>query len=243
MASKVDSNSMKQAVLLLIVTFILSFSSRALAAPKALVYNGAGACEENCAKAAYDIAAKAGFDPVYVGDDEADSKIFDSAAVWIQPGGHASLAMNVMSDTLKTNLKNFINNGGGYVGFCAGAFVATEKVGNTKVNGLGIIGGNTTLFGSGVDLKKFTWNGSERYLYWEGGPYFSNMPSTVEQIGAYPGGSSATVRTSYGKGRVYITGAHPEAPQQWKDYNRLNDPDGDDSDLVVQMLSWVTEAH
>ena len=243
MVAKVDLNSMKHAVFFLIATFILSFSSSALAAPKALVYNGAGACAENCAKAAYDIAAKAGFDPVYVGDDESDPKIFDSAAVWIQPGGHASLAMTSMADALKTNLKNFINQGGGYVGFCAGAFVATEMVGNTKVNGLGIIPGNTTLFGSGVDLKKFTWNGSERYLYWEGGPYFSNMPSSVEQIGAYPDGSSATVRTSYGKGRVYITGAHPEAPQQWKDYNRLNDPDGDDSDLVVQMLSWVTESH
>lgn len=234
---------MKKAFYWLIIACIFQFSSSALAAPKALVYNGSGACAENCSKAVFDIAQKAGLDPVYVGDNDTDPAIFEGAALWIQPGGHASAAMNAMSGALKTNIKNFINGGGGYVGFCAGAFVATEIVGSTKVAGLGIIPGNTKLFGSGVDMKKFNWNGSERYLYWEGGPFFYNMPASIEQIASYPDGSSASVRTTYGKGRVFLSGPHPEAPQQWKDYNNLVDPDGDDSDLVVQMIHWVTEAH
>ena len=51
------------------------------------------------------------------------------------------------------------------------------------------------------------------------------------------------MRTSYGKGRVWVTGLHPEAPQWWKDTSGYSDPDGDDSDIVVKMLQWVTEAH
>ena len=228
---------------IVVVSFILFFSSYALAAPKALVYNGEGACHEDCAKAVFDIAQKAGFDPVYVGDQDTDPNIFNGASVWIQPGGYASKAMSSMADSLKTNLKNFIKNGGGYVGFCAGAFVATELVGSTNNRGLGIISGNTKLYGSGVNIYKTTWQGSERYLYWEGGPYFRNMPTSVEQIGTYPNGASSAVRTSFGLGRVWVTGLHPEAPQWWKDKSGYADPDGDDSDLVINMLHWVTEAH
>lgn len=222
---------------------MVQFSSNALAAPKALVYNGAGACEEGCASAAFDSAAAAGFDPVYIGDANTDPRIFDGAAVWIQPGGHATQAMLAMSPQLKANLKNFIYHGGGYVGFCAGAFTATAKVGTTRTNGLGILPGRTVLYGSGVDLKKFTWNGSKRYLYWEGGPYFTSMPASVERISTYPNGALGAVRAAYGRGRVFVAGMHPEAPQSWKDYAGVEDPDGDDLDLVAQMIHWVTEAH
>ena len=85
--------------------------------------------------------------------------------------------------------------------------------------------------------------GSERYLYWEGGPYFRNMPSSVEQTGSYPNGTNAAIRTTFGKGRIWITGLHPEAPQWWKDDSKQADPDGDDRDIVASMLHWVTEAH
>ena len=231
---------MKKALYWFVLACVFQFSSSALAAPRALVYNGQGACAEGCAEAAFNMAVKAGFDASYVGDNETSSKIFDGAAVWIQPGGHASKAMSVMAPELKTNLKTFISNGGGYVGFCAGAFVATEYVGNTNMSGLGILPGKTRLFGSGADIKKYTWNGSERYLYWEGGPYFQNMPSEVEQIATYPNAAPAAVRTTFGKGRVYVAGMHPEAPQSWKDYAGLQDPDGDDSDLAVQMIQWAS---
>ena len=234
---------MKNAFNIFVVTFVLLFSSSALAGPRALVYNGEGACHEDCAKAAFDSATAAGFDAAYVGDQDSDPKIFDGAVVWMQPGGYASRAMNSMSEQLKTNLKNFIQNGGGYVGFCAGAFVTTAQVGTTRVKGLGIVPGNTKLYGSGVNIYKTNWMGSERYLYWEGGPYFRNMPSSVEQTGSYPNGTNAAIRTTFGKGRIWITGLHPEAPQWWKDDSKQADPDGDDRDIVASMLHWVTEAH
>lgn len=226
-----------------VLVLISSTALSAFAGPKALVYNGAGACKDDCAKAAFDSAVQAGFDAVYVGDQETDPTIFNGASVWLQPGGYAGVAMNNMAPELKKNLKNFIYNGGGYVGFCAGAFVATSRVGTTRVQGLGIISGSTKLYGKGIRMFKTLWQGSERYLYWEGGPYFRNMPDTVEQTGAYPNGANAAVRTTYGKGRVWVTGLHPESPQWWKDESGYADVDGDDRDLVTRMLHWVTEAH
>jgi glutamine amidotransferase-like uncharacterized protein len=227
----------------IVLVLISSSALSAFAGPKALVYNGAGACKDDCAKAAFDSAVQAGFDAVYVGDQETDPTIFNGASVWLQPGGYAGVAMNNMAPALKKNLKNFIYNGGGYVGFCAGAFVATSRVGTTRVQGLGIISGSTKLYGKGIRMFKTLWQGSERYLYWEGGPYFRNMPDTVEQTGAYPNGANAAVRTTYGKGRVWVTGLHPESPQWWKDESGYADVDGDDRDLVTRMLHWVTEAH
>ncbi len=226
-----------------ILSLIFLISTNAFAGMKALVYNGVGACKEDCAKAAFDSATQSGFDAVYVGDQDVDPKIFNGAMVWIQPGGYAGVAMNNMDPRLKTNLKNFIYNGGGYVGFCAGAFVATSRVGTTNVQGLGIIPGGTKLYGKGVRIFKSLWQGSERYLYWEGGPYFRGMPPEVEQTASYPNGANAAVRTTFGKGRVWVTGLHPESPQWWKDESGYQDIDGDDRDLVSKMLHWVTEAH
>lgn len=235
----VELNCMKNSLGWLAISLVLFFSVDALAGPKALVYNGAGACHEDCAKASYDNAKAAGFDPVYVGDQDTDPKIFDGAVVWMQPGGYASTAMQNMATALKNNIKNFVKNGGGYVGFCAGAFVATSYVGTTSNRGLGIIPGNTKLYGSGVKIFKTKWQGSDRYLYWEGGPYFRNMPATVESIGTYSNGATSAVRTTFGKGRVWVTGLHPEAPQWWKTESGYSDIDGDDSDLVATMLHWA----
>ena len=234
---------MKNSFAVLWLSLILFFPASSFAGMIALVYNGAGACKEDCAKASFDSAVQAGFDAKYVGDLDKDPKIFEGASVWIQPGGYAGVAMNNMSSELKANLKNFIFNGGGYVGFCAGAFVATSRVGTTSVRGLGIIPGNTKLYGKGIRIFKSLWQGSERYLYWEGGPYFRNMASNIEQTASYPNGANAAVRTTYGKGRIWVTGLHPESPQWWKDESGYQDVDGDDRDLVAKMLHWVTEAH
>jgi glutamine amidotransferase-like uncharacterized protein len=234
---------MKNVINLFAMMMVMFLSSTALAGPKALVYNGVGACKDGCATASYDSAKEAGFDPVYVGDHDTDPKIFEGAVVWLQPGGYAGVAMQNMAPALKTNLKNFIKNGGGYVGFCAGAFVATSRVGTTNISGLGIIPGGTKLYGKGVRILKTNWQGSDRYIYWEGGPYFRNMPSTVEQTASYPTGANGAVRTTYGKGRIWVTGLHPESPKWWKDDSGYDDVDGDDRDLVANMLHWVTEAH
>lgn len=239
--------SLKVAMSIVLTYYFIT--SQAFAAPKALVYKGPGACEDGCYQAAFELARHAGFDPVYVGPTDLNANstenderaLFDNARVWIQPGGYASVAMANMTSQLKNAIRNFIFNGGGYVGFCAGAFVATTKVGTTKNSGLGIFPGGTKLYGKGIDIKRVKWKGSERYIYWEGGPYLRNLPKNVETVAHYSNGAVATARTQYGKGKVYITGLHPEAPQDWIDYSGQSDIDGNDFDLGAEMLHWVTQ--
>lgn len=229
---------LKLSFFVMLITSVLT--TAAIAAPKALIYKGPGACSDGCAEAFVDIAKQAGFDPEFVGPGAPKAGLFDQVGIWIQPGGYAGTAMQNMNADLKTQLKEFIAGGGGYVGFCAGAFVATKKVGTTSINGLNIFPGGTKLYGKGIDLKEVNWAGSKRTLYWEGGPYLRNLPDSVEIIARYSNGAVATARAPYGKGRVFITGLHPEAPDWWSTAEQMVDPDGQDHDLVINMIHWAS---
>lgn len=224
---------------------LINFSAAAAesAAGLALVYKGPGACEEECSESSAEIAKLAGLTPVFVGPDAVDPKIFEGAVVWIQPGGKSSTVAKTMHPTLKENLKRFVAEGGGYVGFCAGGFFATAMVGSTENQGLGLLPGRSQL----VDLEDpavmvdVTWGGNSRHLYWEGGPYFTFEKHEVVEITAtYADGTAASARAAYGKGRVYVTGPHPEAPGFWREYFKLSDRDGLDEDLAKEMVVWAS---
>ncbi|MES2964413.1 MAG: BPL-N domain-containing protein [Bdellovibrionota bacterium] len=209
---------------------------------RALVYKGPGSCEEHCSESSADVAKLAGFEPVYVGPKDVDPAIFKNAAVWIQPGGVSSTVALNMDPVLKDNLREFIANGGGYVGFCAGGFFSTAMVGSTKNKGLGIMPGRSTLVKTTEQalMVDVTWAGLTRHLYFEGGPYFTfEKEDAVEITATYADGTVASARAAFGKGRVYVTGPHPEAPQYWRDYFKLEDRDGLDPDLARDMVLWA----
>lgn len=210
----------------------------------ALVYDGPGACEEDCALASADSAKQAGFTTKIIGPNALTStstqadidNLFKDAAIWVQPGGYSRQAYEAMTPTLRNAIKNFVKNGGGYVGFCAGAFMTTREIGSTGSPGLGIFPGGTAPLGANTGALRVKWNGKYRNIYFEGGPYMYNLdPSVVETTAVYSDGQTvAAARTHYGKGRVYIAGPHPEAPSWWS-----NDPDGSDRDLAGEMMKWA----
>ncbi len=213
--------------------------------PVALVYDGPGACaEDDCSKAAGAVAERAGFRVRYVGPSEVNPAIFNGASVWLQPGGVAATMSEAMAPALKQNLRRFIFGGGGYVGFCAGGFLATSMVGMTDVPGLGIFPGTSILLegiysAHGVILPMM-WYGATKYIYFEGGPYFVfSSRSGVEATAYYADSSVGSARTRYGSGRVYVTGAHPEAPADWRENPTLPDPDGVDLDVAAAMVRWA----
>lgn len=246
---------------------------------RALVYRGVGSCEEGCSEAAADIAVRAGLTYSYVGPaipaefQGSPEKVqtylrslFEGAVIWIQPGGKSSQVSLAMASELKEAIRSFVSQGGGYVGFCAGGFFATARVGDTQNEGLGILPGATKQY-LGVppeviekDLAVMVptlWTAAGgnqqaqiRSMYWEGGPEFVLSPSdlsSVEVTARYVGtadptgvtGAVASARTEFGRGRVYVTGEHPEAPWSWRNYFKLTDSDGLDLDLAVSMVSWA----
>jgi hypothetical protein len=237
------------------VTLPLNFTASA-EKPLALIYKGPGSCSLDqgdagesgygCSEASADAAVAAGFRFKYVGPkDLAENatqpqvdEFFRDAKVWIQPGGVSNTAYYAMTSKLRNSLVKFVANGGGYVGFCAGAFLASEWFGIFP-SGAHAYHYTPARSDVGYAFLNFTWNGKMRSVYFEGGPYLSNVGSKAEITATFSTGYVAAARAPYGKGRVYISGPHPEAPQIWSQEDGISDPDGSDLDLAAEMISWA----
>lgn len=262
--------TIRHAVTLLLFPFLIATSAQA-AKPIALVYEGAGSCtgsEGDCSGAAQVAAEFSGYQVVRVGPSaltatstEADyKKVFGQAAVWVQPGGHSRKFLVTITPETKAGLQRFLKEGGGYVGFCAGAFSATEYDADLDLKGLNIFPGKTaaypnetidTFFDEVVShfnenayynqILELVWNGKKRQVYFEEGASidFTGVPANqVEVTARLKSGLPISARAAYGLGRVYITGAHPEAPKDW--LGALVDSDGPDYDLVKEMMDWAS---
>lgn len=224
----------------------ISFPLTSLASgnlPVALVYKGPGSCEEDCSEASAQMAELAGFSPVYIGPNDTNPNLFADAKVYIQPGGNSWAVGVNMHAKLKKNIRDFVANGGGYVGFCAGAFYSAETI--SGYPRLDLISANATFYKwmpTSPNVAKFTYKGQTRHIYWEGGPYVSlYQGSGFEVTSRYPNGLIAGVQGPYHNGRVSVVGQHPEAPQWWREDPLVEDPDGLDFDIAVDMIHWVTK--
>ena len=232
---------------LLLCVFLAS--PLAFTQPVALVYDGAGACAEQCVDAAADAARNAGFSVRYINAHTWSEALFKGAAVWVQPGGKSHVVAATLTESQKNRIRRFVASGGGYAGFCAGGFFASASyLGNEKnpapVPMLGLVPLQTDVFDNPLDadILAIDWLGATHYFYWEGGPYFVPPPSPlagIELIGHYSNGQIAALRTTYGTGRVFVTGFHPEAPASWRSYYKLVDPDGLDVQFASEMIDWA----
>ncbi len=232
--------------------------------PLALIYQGPGSCSLDqgdagesgygCSEAAADVAVKAGFQYKFVGPNALPQNptaaqvaaVFKNAKVWMQPGGVAVTAFLAMSSGLRSEIVKFVSGGGGYVGFCAGAFMATARIGQTSYSGFGIFPGSTAPYSyssvrEDVDYAFLatTWNGKKRAIFFEGGPYLYGQGPSAEATATFSTGYVVSARAAFGKGRVYLTGGHPEAPRIWAEEDGLADSDGLDLDLGADMVQWA----
>ena len=47
------------------------------------------------------------------------------------------------------------------------------------------------------------------------------------------------MRAAYGAGRIFLSGAHPEAPSIWTTEDKMVDPDGSDLALAADRVKWA----
>lgn len=232
----------------LAISFVLvagAFVFAAPVAPLALVYQGPGACE-SCSKSAFEMATLAGFRAQFVGPNQADEKLFAEAKVYLQPGGRSIEAAKAMSPKFMDSVRYFVKNGGGYVGYCAGAFIATAEIRDEGVAGFAIFPGRSWLWlgvSDNPNIISIRWDLSQREMFWEGGPSMDLsqvdlVHKQVDVVATYPDGKIAAARTYFGRGRVFLAGVHPEASQFWRDAAGLQDRDGLDWDLAIGMIKW-----
>ncbi len=234
------------ALLLLVIPQLASAASKL---PLALVWNGPGVCTPGCGKAAAKVAQAAGFRTWYIYPGLTDFSIFKEASLWVQPGGQSSAAAKAMGLAMINQVRDFVASGGGYVGFCAGGFISTTKIGTTENEGYGLIPGETELLIKTGSMKKMltvSTPAGKRSVYYAGGPFFKVTDEQLqavqgEVIARYSDGSIAGVRAHYGKGKVAVVGFHPEANWLWKLVNRKIDRDGSDVDYAVEMVNYATQ--
>ncbi|MGC4030330.1 MAG: BPL-N domain-containing protein [Tepidisphaeraceae bacterium] len=177
-----------------------------------------------------------GFDAYKVdAQDIRDGKLA-GADVLVQPGGSGSGQAKQLEEEGREIIKQFVKNGGGYVGICAGAYLST----NDYTWSLGFI--NAKVLdrkhwnrGTGTVKIKFTELGKKilgtsldvsNVEYFQG-PILApstqpDMPAylplatyetEIAKNGAIPGlmlGATAMAASEYGKGHVIAISPHPE---------------------------------
>lgn len=236
--------------------------------PLALVFKDPDICKHEygstgCSEAVQQVAIRYGYDARLITAEEFTPAVLRNVKIWFQPGGRAKHQAELMPPEMKAAIKSYVQNGGSYIGFCAGGFLATEKFGwETKkgtfeADGIGLLPGKSFLYEkfdadltpdrTGV-VTRTIWNGVGRHVFWDLGPYFLPETSRAGRVLAYyldpkTGeqnlDEAMTITARVGLGKVGITAVHPEAPQDWYDYYGLSDPDGLDYSLVKQLIDAV----
>lgn len=139
-------------------------------------------------------------------------------------------------------LKRYLRQGGRYLGICGGAFVASlgwADEGN-YVKALGLVPVESDDYDGDFSPKihDIRWLGEVRRMYYQAGPTFTLQPGTepVRELAYFDDGRIAALMSAYGKGKVAVSGPHPEAPDSWK----AEAQDGDTMDtnipLAVQLV-------
>jgi glutamine amidotransferase-like uncharacterized protein len=233
---------------LAIVSAVPSFASPP---PKdlALVWDGPGAEKPFPTQSAAEVANKAGYRVIYIHPGFSDYSLFNQAAVWIQPGGKSTNSSDSMGPELLDHIRQFVKQGGAFVGFCAGMFLATNEIGTSGAPGLGILPGNTKLFlenDPGPMILTITLPNEKRSIYYSGGPYLTLTPEDqkaydVQVLSTYSNGAIASTLSRYGKGKVAVSGFHPEASNMWKLIRGKWDSDGSDQDIAVEMIQAAVQ--
>jgi glutamine amidotransferase-like uncharacterized protein len=198
----------------------------------ALVFGGDGTGSDDPSgtlASAVNAAQAAGFE-VQVVTTLLPVETLTQASLWIQPGGpNFDQAADMQRSGVFQQVRDFVASGGGYVGYCGGAYMA-QSYGSL---GLGLLPGMAWHQGEETRKTEVIWEGKRRFIHFEYGPRFQTGPG-IEVFATYvSNGAPAAIRGKYGQGRVVLSGPHPEAMGDWEP---TEDPDGSDLDLAIEMM-------
>lgn len=213
--------------------------------PLALVYRGPASCA-GCSEAVAALlrGTPAGFRTEFCGPGENVRVTADAlarAVLYAQPGGgevgQAWRRVRGYAD----DIRGYVHDGGRYLGFCLGAYLAGADPGFGLLTGVGVEGyissAGAAVRDPGDTVVGVDWRGRRRHLYFQDGALFrvrSGASATV--LATYDTGGVAAVVTGYGAGRVGVVGPHPEADASWYADSGLTNPDGIRYDLGHDLI-------
>lgn len=218
----------------------------------ALVYRGPAGCAK-CSTAVAEFLKNDttyNFNVIYVGPNETTSVQaglqLPDAVLYVQPGGDGSVskAFNKLSKDAPA-VRNFVQNGGHYLGMCMGAYLVDNDPGfDLGLNTFSYIKTpGATVKTTRPSLVQVMWGETPRWMYFQNGPYFipeSGMPGQII-LANYTNGYVAAMVQPYGNGKIGVLGPHPEAPNSWYQTAGLIDPDGVDADLGYDLINKLMQ--
>lgn len=189
-------------------------------------------------------------------------KLVDGAAVrngalkgqdlLIMPGGSSTNEYNSLGLEGVERMKDFIREGGGYIGTCAGCCLLMDGPGRARVMPWNTLGAEPDLFYPQVKVneagaKALGIAAGNHTMRYHGGPLMRMTTNTIEGASfelwgtvnsecSYSGkisqkkrmyGAAAILGGTYGKGRVFVTSMHPEYYESMHYF-------------VVAAIRWVT---
>jgi len=147
------------------------------------------------------------------------------------PGGDAYQYDRRINSAGDNNIRNFVSNGGGYIGICAGAYFACDRIlweGGWQYYTLDLFMG----YGYGAIDSIIPWSGytmtwttmnlanplctweltKEYQMYYGGGAYYPDAGQSMNVIATYDSYNNdpAMINFGYGSGHVVMFGPHPE---------------------------------
>jgi glutamine amidotransferase-like uncharacterized protein len=151
--------------------------------------------------------------------------------VLIVPGGIAGLYQKLLGEKGTASIRDFVASGGGYLGLCAGAYLAsTNDITRTKNIGIGLLPVRYSLYGrdanirANVTLNDARTNVVYKTSYHNGAVYqFDELSSNVTVLATITDTDSSNpkfhdflvnkitiIAGTFGKGRVALCGPHIE---------------------------------
>jgi hypothetical protein len=227
--------------------YVLSAKDR----PLALVYRGPASCSD-CSESVAALLQNtpSGFHTEFCGPKERQQispETLAKAVVYAQPGGGSLDPAWHRMRGYANDIRDFVHNGGHYLGFCLGAYLAGRTPGFTLLPGDAdeyTTTADATVRSADDTIIQVRWRGHPRHMYFQDGPVFRLRPGALATVLAtYSGGAPAAAVAAYGSGWVGVVGPHPEADRSWYASSGLTNPDGIQFDLGYDLIESTVQGH
>ncbi len=230
---------MRKFVCLLLWPFLLK-------AEIAVIFAGAGTCE-GCAATVAALLQQQHYQVRLVDEHQLNAQVLQQADLYVQPGGSDDImdTLSVLSNRQLQEIRDFVAQGGSYLGICAGAYLAGQYADqSTGVRAFGLVE-LTEIEQEIADDNQAQLvaivvppDSKPRQVYYQAGPHFGrHLPATGSATAFYAGSKQIAARlSSFGQGRVGLIGPHYEADASWFAADDLPTSSLLQQELLFQML-------
>ena len=197
-----------------------------------LIYSGSGVAPD-CLKDTYHFFKHFGFKVDNIlPENIIDGNWEEGTKMIVIPGGEDEDYHRDLGKTGCQKIREFVKNGGKYIGICAGAYFGAKRVEFAPGTEMEVVGERNLAFYEGTAvgpiLKPYSYeddsgacaaeivleNTKKLYIYYNGGCAFTPEPNenNVEVIGRYAEKDNlpAILKCKFGKGEAILSGVHFE---------------------------------